>query len=79
MDHGAKLRYDPAVTLSLISADLSTEDYQGTASELYALVVYSDTSNADVISTTKRLIEQVCVDPDHHLRVTDAFHAMLGG
>lgn len=79
LDHGAKLHYSPEVTLSLISGDLSTEDAKATAAELYALVSYSDVSNAEVISTTKRLIEQVCVDPDHHLRVTDAFHAMLGG
>lgn len=79
LDHGAKLHYAPEVTLSLISGDLATEDAKATAAELYALVAYSDVSNSDVISTTKRLIEQVCVDPEHHLRVTDAFHAMLGG
>lgn len=78
LDHGAKLRYDPAVTVALISGDLETEDAKGSALELYALVTYSNVPSHELVPTTKRLIEQVCVDPAHVMKLVDAFHEIMG-
>jgi len=77
--HGAKLRYDPMITLSLISNELDTEHAESAVKELYALAVYSSCPTLELVPTTKRLIDAVCPDPAHVLTLNEALHKLLGG
>lgn len=78
LEHGAKLQYDPFTTVSLISAQLETNDFVGTAKELYALAVYSSIETSEIHATVQRLIEHVCTDPEHVTRVVSEFLTLFG-
>lgn len=79
IEHRGNLRVSPYVALSLISDKLETRKAAETAKELYALVVYSNVKNDEIVPTVKKLIEQVCVEEADLIGVIDAFHSLLGG
>lgn len=79
LEHKAKLRYSPSVTVSLISDRLDTSNPKATALELYALTVYSDTPTTELLQVTTQLVGQVCNDPTQALAVSSALHELLGG
>ena len=79
LEHKAKLRFAPSITVTLISDRLDTDNAKATALELYALVTYSDTPTAELLPVTKQLVEQICSDPMQTVNVSTALHELMGG
>lgn len=79
IEHRGNLRVSPYISFSLISDKIDTSKAVETAKELYALVVYSNCTNDEIIPITKKLIEQVCVEEADLIGVVEAFHDLLGG
>lgn len=79
VEHRGNLRVSPFISIGLISDLLETKKAKETALELYALTVYSNVPNDEIVPTVKKLIEQVCVEDAHVIGVVEAFHDLLGG
>lgn len=79
IEHRGNLRMSPFITLSLISDKLDTRKAKDTAKELFALTVYSNVKNDEIVPTVKKLIEQVCVEEADLIGVVEAFHDLMGG
>lgn len=79
VEHRGNLRVSPFISIGLISDLLETKKAKETALELYALTVYSNVQNDEIVPTVKKLIEQVCVEDAHVIGVVEAFHDLLGG
>ena len=58
LDSGANLRFGPNVTISLIESYLGDLAPKEAALELYALVTYSNLSDADVLPATRLLVKE---------------------